>query len=216
MVKKDDKARVRVFFGEIEGDNATIRDGLRSIAEAVNKTFQQETRTVKVITVGGTPEAKQLTAELEQQIIDVEANVEEPSETYEPKSEERRERAKGVAKAKSYQFIKDLNLRPEGKKSLREFFSEKKPTSQQDELTVVLYYLHRILEVEGITTNHVYTGLKDLSELGVRVPKDIAAVYRNTATRKGHVNSSNHEDLKMATPGDNYVEHDLPNNRKVD
>lgn len=38
-MKKDDKAKVRVFFGEIEGDNATIRDGLRSIAEAVNKTW---------------------------------------------------------------------------------------------------------------------------------------------------------------------------------
>lgn len=34
-MKKDDKARVRVFFGEIEGDNESIRDGLRSIAQAL-------------------------------------------------------------------------------------------------------------------------------------------------------------------------------------
>lgn len=40
MAKDNSKARVRVFFGEIEGDNETIRDGLRSIAAAVNKTFQ--------------------------------------------------------------------------------------------------------------------------------------------------------------------------------
>ncbi len=216
MVKKDDKARVRVFFGEIEGDNATIRDGLRSIAEAVNKTFQQETRTVKVITVGGTPDSKQLTAELEQQIIEVEAISDETSEAYKPKSEERKEKTNRVSKAKSYQFIKDLNLRPEDNKSLRDFFSEKKPSSQQDELVVVLYYLHRILEIDNITANHVYTGLKDLSEFGVRVPKDILQVMRNASNRRGFVDSSNHEELKMATPGDNYVEHDLPTNKKAD
>lgn len=212
-MKKDDKAKVRVFFGEIEGDNATIRDGLRSIAEAVNKTFQQQNPVVKVITVGGTPDAKQLTAELEQQIIDVEVNGNDSTESFEPTTE-RKERSKSVAKAKSYQFVKDLNLRPAGIKSLRDFYNEKKPSNQQDELTVVLYYLHRILEIEGITANHVYTGLKELSEFGVRVPKDILQGFRNISNRHGRVDSSNYESLRMATPGDNYVEHDLPLTKK--
>lgn len=59
-MKKSDKARVRVFFGEIEGDDVTIRDGLRSIAEAVNRTFQPDTRIVKVITAGGNADPQQL------------------------------------------------------------------------------------------------------------------------------------------------------------
>ena len=63
-MKKDDKARVRVFFGEIEGDNESLRDGLRSIAQAVNRTFQSDTRIVKVLTVGGVSDQK-LTDELE-------------------------------------------------------------------------------------------------------------------------------------------------------
>ena len=50
--EKESRARVRVFFGEIEGDNETIRDGLRSIAAAVNKTFQQENVIVKVLPTG--------------------------------------------------------------------------------------------------------------------------------------------------------------------
>jgi len=215
-MKKDDKAKVRVFFGEIEGDNATIRDGLRSIAEAVNKTFQQETRVVKVITVGGTPDAKQLTTELEQQIIDIESNCNDSNncdDSFKP-TKELKEKSTRVAKAKSYQFVRDLNLRPAGKKSLRDFYNEKKPSNKQDELTVVLYYLHRILELDGITANHIYTALKELSELGVRVPKDILQVFRNISNRRGRVDSSNYEDLRMATPGDNYVEQDLPLSKK--
>lgn len=214
-MKKEDKAKVRVFFGEIEGDNETIRDGLRSIAEAVNKTFQQDIRVVKVITVGGTPDAKQLTAELEQEIIDIEANSDESSEANEPKSNGRKEKPVRSVKAKTYQFVKDLNLRPSDKKSLRDFYNEKKPSSQQDEATLVLYYLHRILEINNITSNHIYTGLKELSEFGVRVPKDILAVFRLIAYRYGRVDSSNYEDLKMATPGDNYVEQDMPVTKKV-
>ena len=46
---KENKARVRVFFGEIEGDNETIREGLQSIAAAVSKTFNSNPSIVKVL-----------------------------------------------------------------------------------------------------------------------------------------------------------------------
>jgi hypothetical protein len=48
MAKESSKARIRVFFGEIEGDNETVQEGLRSIASAVQKTFQMSTL-VKVL-----------------------------------------------------------------------------------------------------------------------------------------------------------------------
>jgi hypothetical protein len=210
-MKKDDKARVRVFFGEIEGDNETIRDGLRSIAEAVNKTFQQETRVVKVIAAGGNLDQKQLTTELENQILEAElAEEETQNDSSEPINGRQRGKVTSKKKFPSYSFVKDLNLYPDGKQNLRQFYMEKNPSDQQQVLTVVIYYLYRVLEIDKVTVNHVYTGLKELTELGVRVPNDIPQILRNISGRKGWVDTSDTDSLKTTIPGDNFIEHDLP------
>lgn len=205
--KKDDKAKVRVFFAEIEGDNETIRDGLRSIAEAVNRTFQPETRVVKVITSSSSVNQNQLPEEAEEQIIDIESQDAQESTSDEEKPKSKPSRPK---KSPSYSFIKDLNLRPSGKQSLRDFYAEKNPADQQQILTTVLHYLQHIIELDNVTVNHLYTALKDLSELGVRVPTNIAQRMRDISNRKNWVDSSKTDSLKMTTTGDNFVEHDLP------
>lgn len=210
-MKKSEKARVRVFFGEIEGDDATIRDGLRSIAEAVNRTFQQDTKIIKVITSGGSLDQKQLAAEIEQQVIDLDAAADEVDEPTETASNGQKSKTSRARKSPSYSFVKDLDLRPKDKLSLQQFYQEKRPGEQQQQLIVVLYYLHRILEIEGITVNHVFTALKDLSSLGVRVPLDIAQVFRQIANRKGWADSADAKALKTTVGGDNFVEQDLPN-----
>lgn len=204
--EKGNRARVRVFFGEIEGDNETIRDGLRSIAAAVNRTFQLESTTVRVLTVGSDPDPKQLAAAVEQSLEETEVSVGTPesesSEADSPRNKPTRNR-----KAPSYSFVKDLNLRPDGQVSLRQFYADKKPTDQQEKMTVVLYYLYHVLEIQNVTANHIYTGLKEVDE---RVPKDIAQALRNISNRKGWVDSSDSDLLKTTVPGDNFVEHDLP------
>ncbi len=73
-----------------------------------------------------------------------------------------------------------------------------------------MYYLYRILEVKDISANHVYTGLKELTEFGVRVPSDIPQRLRDTANRKGWFDTSDSNAVKTTISGDNYVEHDLP------
>jgi hypothetical protein len=78
---KENKARVRVFFGEIEGDNETIRDGLRSITAAVNKTFHSQPPIVKMLAVDANVTDEELVEHVEQQLADAsdgEANGEEP------------------------------------------------------------------------------------------------------------------------------------------
>lgn len=209
-MKKNDKARVRVFFGEIEGDDATIRDGLRSIAEAVNRTFQPDTRIVKVITAGGNADPNLLAAEAEQEVIEADFAAVEAADSADSVSNGQKSKASRARKAPSYSLVKDLDLRPEGKPSLVQFYQEKKPGEQQQQLTVVLYYLYRTLEIESVSVNHVYTSLKELSSLGVRVPTDIAQVFRQIANRKGWVDSSDAKALKTTVGGDNFVEHDLP------
>jgi len=209
-MKKDDKARVRVFFGEIEGDNESIREGFRSIAQAVNRTFQPEIRIIKVLGAGNGVDQK-LAEELQREVIDAELaeNEGELEETIES-SEKSKGRTNRQRKFPAYSFVNDLNLRPEGKPSLREFYEEKKPADNQQLLTVIVYYLHRVLGTESVSVNHVYTSLKGLSDLGVRVPPDIPNILRKTSNRKGWLDSSDSDNLRTTVPGDNFVEQDLP------
>src|SRR5687768_601818 len=104
-MKKDEKARVRVFFGEIEGDNETIRDGLRSIAQAVNRTFQPETRIVKIIGTGDSTDDKQLAEDLEQEIINAEMSDAHEAENGDRGRTTEKAKPKGPKKAKSYTLV---------------------------------------------------------------------------------------------------------------
>lgn len=196
-----------MFFGEIEGDNETIRDGLRSIAAAVNKTFQNGPTIVRMLTAEQGMSEEQLVEQVEKQLAEEPQlnSVHDVPAPAPPKVGAASGKKKG--KSPSYSFVKELNLRPEGKQSLREFYGQKSPTSQQEQITVVLYYLCRILETPNITCNHLFTALK---EVGVRVPQFLSQTLHNISNRKGWVDSSNTDDLKTTVPGDNFVEHDLP------
>jgi len=101
----------------------------------------------------------------------------------------------------------DLNLRPKGKKSLRDFIGEKKPQTNEERFAVIIFYLEKELKEKGVDRDHVYTAFK---ELGVRAPVDIDAAIRMAASRKGWINNSDTADLKMTVHGENFVEHDLP------
>lgn len=103
-------------------------------------------------------------------------------------------------------IMKDLNLRPQGKKSFIDFAKEKQPASYEQKCTVAAYYLEKVLGVKGICVNHIYTCFKDASW---RVPADLKNKLSVTGT-KGWLDTSNREDIKLTTRGDNLIEHDLP------
>lgn len=194
---KDDKAKFRVFFGEIEGDNETIRDGLKSIAAAVNRTFSTETRVVRLAAPknGNGEELAVDETVVQHELGDLTGlDVQQDKKTRRSK------------KPLSYSFVKDLNLQPAGTVSLRDFFASKATQTQQEQITVILHYLTKTLELDNVGPNHIYTALKDVD---VQVPADIGAVIRNIAFRKNWIDSSNSDDLKLTVAGENFVEHDL-------
>lgn len=104
-------------------------------------------------------------------------------------------------------FVKDLNLRPAKKKSLTAFVEEKKPASNQQLHVVIVYYLQKILGTSGISPSHVYTCLKELKK---RVPNDLWATLRVTASKTNALDTGNREDITITVAGENLVDHDLP------
>ena len=120
----------------------------------------------------------------------------------------KRARKKGAA---APTFIKDLNLRPSKKPSLTQFVEEKKPASNQQLHVVIVYYLQKILGTSGISPSHVYTCLKDLKK---RVPNDLWATLRVTASKTNRLDTGNRDDIKLTVGGENLVDQDLPPNSK--
>ncbi len=103
--------------------------------------------------------------------------------------------------------IKDLNLRPAGKQSFREFAESKKPANHKERGVVAVYYLTRTLELTNVSVDHVHTCFKDANW---RVPANLRNMLAQAASVNGWLDTSSSSDIRITTIGENLVEHDLP------
>ena len=206
MAKNQDKGRVRVFFAEIEGDNETIQDGLKAMAAAVGKTFQPTT-VVKVLPSEQVVDGIDLK---ESEIV--EAGPEDDLEELFSSGANGKSKPKRKRKPPTMSLEKDLDLHPDGKQCLRDFFAEKNPTAQLSQVAVFVYWLGEIAGVNPITANHVYTCFDHID--GVKIPNDVPQIIRNAGSKHGWVDPKNTTDIRLATAGKNMVELDLPKKEK--
>jgi hypothetical protein len=113
---------------------------------------------------------------------------------------------KGTPKSRP-SIIKDLNLRPNGKKDFPSFVAEKQPADNYEKCTVAVYYLNQELGLESVSIDHVFTCYK---ALGWRLPSSLHNSLALTSHRKGWLDTSDFKNIKLTTHGENFVEHDLP------
>jgi hypothetical protein len=104
-------------------------------------------------------------------------------------------------------FVKDLNLNPNDSKKFIDFVSEKKPSSNPEKCTISIYYLKKILLLNNITINHIYTCYK---EAKWKLPSDLYNILAVTSSRNAFIDTSNMDDIQIAVRGENLVEHELP------
>jgi hypothetical protein len=107
--------------------------------------------------------------------------------------------------------VKDLDLAPKGKDSLKDFAEKKKPKTNHDRNVVSVYYLQKIAGIDAVSVNHVFTCFKDM---GWREPANLANSLALTANRKRYLDTSNLDDIRLTPAGRNHVEHDLPPKKK--
>lgn len=103
--------------------------------------------------------------------------------------------------------VKELDLRPKGKTSFRDFVAAKNPMNNHDKHAVVIYYLSNEAGLPNVTSDHVFTAWR---EMNWRLPPDFNQSLRLTASKKRYLDTSNSEDLRLLSTGVNRVEHDLP------
>lgn len=105
------------------------------------------------------------------------------------------------------QIVRDLILKPSGKQSLKDFYSTFEVKSGYDKNLIFIYYMSKILEMNGITVNHVYTCYKDVGE---KFPTQLLQNLRDTKRDKGWIETSDSDNIKVSPVGEMYLEHDMP------
>ena len=106
------------------------------------------------------------------------------------------------------QLLKDLDLseRNSAGTSLKDFVSEKNPSSNVQKTTVFVYYLQNMLNIEDITIDHIFTCYKTM---GFRMPNNLQQNLTDTCSSKyGYVSRKNGK-YTMTVVGNNYIEFDI-------
>jgi len=104
--------------------------------------------------------------------------------------------------------LKGNNTNP----SLTKFFADKSPTSQQQIVTCFAYYLKIYLKIDEMKPGHALFCYNEVNE---KKPLEIVQLFRDTASRKGWLQSGvSSGSTTMTIGGENLVKHDLPNKSK--
>jgi len=114
----------------------------------------------------------------------------------------------GNVKARTPVLVKTLDLATKGTRvGLKDFAKRyRKLKSSQELNSFYVYYLARILDVNPISIDHVYTCYKDAGE---RPPGVLIQSLWDTARLKGTIDTGSIDDIKLTQAGENWVEHDL-------
>jgi hypothetical protein len=104
-------------------------------------------------------------------------------------------------------IVKDLNLRPSGKKTFKAFADEKQPQTHHERCVVAVHYLKNTLGIDGVTVDHVFSCYRDMNW---RLPTNFANSLQVTSSLKGWLDTSDMDNIRLTVPGTNFVEHDLP------
>lgn len=92
--------------------------------------------------------------------------------------------------------------------SLKDFFKEKNPESNQEIVTLFTYYLNKKINIKNVLPGHI---VSCYNEVNIKKPLNIPALFRDITKIKGWVQPSKAPgSVEITISGENLVGHDLP------
>lgn len=201
-----DKAKVRVFFAEVEGNNDSVQEALKTMVSAMSRPVRVVSNTGGAGRESALLHQTDLTEDVEEAVSDAEEH--EAESASEDVSSSRRPRGTGKKTDRNagIELVPNLEFRPSGKQSLKEFVDAKAPKNDLEAVVAVTHYMQHTMTLPKIGPNHVMTAFRDI---GRAIPVDLKQTIRNVKKTKAWLSFSDIEDIKMTTQGDNLVMHDM-------
>ena len=107
--------------------------------------------------------------------------------------------------SKELKVLTDLNLRPEGKVSLKDYAARYTMKTAGELILVIVYYLKEELK-ETVTLNHIYSCYIELNK---KIPQHFKQVLTNCKNNKNWIDVDNWNDIKFTIQGMNHMKHDI-------
>ncbi len=215
-----EKGKIRVLFIELEGNNQTLQDGLRTVSQMLPRAV--EVKVPPKLVQNGAAATASSARPGEPDLFNQDAvapEVIDPEEVEQPDagaaSSTRKKRGEGTKTERNAGItpVADLNFVPRDKVALKTFFAEKAPANDMEQILVVGYYLKQTLELATFGPGHIFTGFKHVNK---PIPVDLRQTMRNmrpmagTKHGKGWLSFTDVESVRLTTEGENVVEHELP------
>lgn len=106
-------------------------------------------------------------------------------------------------------IVKDLDLSGGGNcERLKDFYAKYETKTNFERNLVFIYYLQHKLGMSGIKVDHVFSCYRDVP--GVKAPEALRQSLLDTSNRRGWLDTSDTEDIKVSIAGVNFLEHDMP------
>jgi hypothetical protein len=102
--------------------------------------------------------------------------------------------------------VQDLVLDPPDKISLREFFEKVNPKRNGEKEVTFIYYLKRILGIEQVTLDHVFTCFYELSQ---PLPKQLYTSLLQVSSSDKYFSTADVDDLTLRQEGEQYIQQQL-------
>jgi len=198
-----DKAKVRVFFAEVEGNNESVQEALKTMVSAMNRSVRVSHQKSNGATATLLPQAD---IDEVAEAIDEEEEAEALDELTTSNVRKPRGTGKKVDRNAGLSLVPDLNFRLEGKQSLREFVKKKNPKNDLEATLAMVYYMQHMMTLSTIGSSHVMTAFK---EVEMPIPVDLRQTIRNVKKSKMWLNFNDLDDIRTTTQGDNFVEHEM-------
>lgn len=160
------KGKIRVFLFELEGSDETLLESVRTIAGAVNRTFNGPTTRVLVKSLPTHADDN------EQDILEDEfTNIDEVTPDDVDDSTVKTKRARKFPTPK----VLDIDL-TSGDLGLKAFCELKKPNDQRGKYMVIATWLKEYRNIDEVSIDHIYTGYRKMSWTP---PKDMGQIFRD-------------------------------------
>ena len=127
-----DQAKVRVFFAEVEGNNESVQEALRTMVSAMS-------RPVRVIS--------EQNANGKAPVLLQQANVEEVEEA--------------IDQAEEVEDLGEESAPLNARRSLKEFVDEKNSKNDLEAVLVLVYYMQHLMALTKVGPAHVMTAFKE-------------------------------------------------------
>lgn len=108
-------------------------------------------------------------------------------------------------------LVQDLNLKPQGKTSLQDFFRSFKKLSRNEKFLVYVIYLKDHLGLTKITADHIYTCMREVHD---KVPATLKQIISNAKTKTGWFEIRNGT-ITYSSAGKQYYESELKRKLKA-